>query len=230
MFSRRSIPAAGVESPANGARAGTTSTPHTPSIIKGVVGLGSSGIPQLRKPPRAGGGVRSCCRRGDRGAGQPAGRGQPGAGRAAWTQGPHSHTAPAPALGGRGRGTGPNCDRTRTAARRARPERRRRQLACPRGARLACQPSEQSPEQDSPSHLVAPHPNPTTERLQKNPAGERGFSQCAREDSNLHGPSVHKALNLARLPIPPQALGTASIARQNGSVLGQRYLTEHMFA
>ena len=110
------------------------------------------------------------------------------------------------------------------------PERRRRQLAGPRGARLACQPSEQSPEQDSPSHLVAPHPNPTTERLQKNPAGERGFSQCAREDSNLHGPSVHKALNLARLPIPPQALGTASIARQNGSVLGRRYLTEHMFA
>ena len=34
----------------------------------------------------------------------------------------------------------------------------------------------------------------------------RGFSSCAREDSNLHGLFAHKALNLARLPIPPQAL------------------------
>src|SRR5450755_2316221 len=29
--------------------------------------------------------------------------------------------------------------------------------------------------------------------------------RCAREDSNLHELSAHKALNLARLPIPPQA-------------------------
>ncbi len=28
---------------------------------------------------------------------------------------------------------------------------------------------------------------------------------CAREDSNLHGVIPHKALNLARLPIPPLA-------------------------
>ena len=127
MISRRSIPAAGGESPANGARPGTTSTPHTPSIIKGVAGLGFSGIPQLRTPLRAGGGVRSCGRRGDRGAGQPAGRDQAGAGRAAWTQGPHSHAAPAPApapapaLGGRGLRTGPDRGRARAAARWARP-------------------------------------------------------------------------------------------------------------
>jgi hypothetical protein len=56
----------------------------------------------------------------------------------------------------------------------------------------------------------------------------RGFSQCAREDSNLHGLLVHKALNLARLPIPPQALGAASIERLE-SVHGPRYLYEHMF-
>ena len=42
------------------------------------------------------------------------------------------------------------------------------------------------------------------DRTQKSPAW-RGFSQCAREDSNLHELSAHKALNLARLPIPPQA-------------------------
>src|SRR5581483_530439 len=61
------------------------------------------------------------------------------------------------------------------------------------------------------------HPgSPGDEGQQKSPA-MRGFSQCAREDSNLHGLLVHKALNLARLPIPPQALGAASIARRGGA-------------
>ena len=36
---------------------------------------------------------------------------------------------------------------------------------------------------------------------------ERGFSQCAEEDSNLHPVSPDQALNLARLPIPPSARG-----------------------
>src|SRR3954468_21639575 len=35
---------------------------------------------------------------------------------------------------------------------------------------------------------------------------EPGPSECAGEDSNLHGVIPHKALNLARLPIPPPAL------------------------
>ena len=35
----------------------------------------------------------------------------------------------------------------------------------------------------------------------------RASLQCAEEDSNLHGVIPHKALNLARLPIPPPARG-----------------------
>src|SRR3954466_2131269 len=36
---------------------------------------------------------------------------------------------------------------------------------------------------------------------------EPGPAVCAGEDSNLHGVIPHKALNLARLPIPPPARG-----------------------
>src|SRR5262245_30976573 len=36
--------------------------------------------------------------------------------------------------------------------------------------------------------------------------------ECAGEDLNLHGPTAHKALNLARLPIPPPALASAIVA------------------
>src|SRR5829696_5864888 len=59
--------------------------------------------------------------------------------------------------------------------------------------------------------------------VQPQDGGDRGFlpyeksrrgagfslhpSRCAGEDLNLHGPSGHKALNLARLPIPPPARG-----------------------
>ena len=39
----------------------------------------------------------------------------------------------------------------------------------------------------------------------KSPA-ERGFSECAEEDSNLHPVIPDQALNLARLPIPPLRL------------------------
>ena len=38
-----------------------------------------------------------------------------------------------------------------------------------------------------------------------------GLFPCARVDSNHHELSAHKALNLARLPIPPRAQGSASI-------------------
>jgi hypothetical protein len=58
----------------------------------------------------------------------------------------------------------------------------------------------------------------------------RGFPKCAREDSNLHGLFVHKALNLARLPIPPQAPGAASIARPPGFRPRGEVSSEHMFA
>ena len=56
----------------------------------------------------------------------------------------------------------------------------------------------------------------------------RGFPQCAREDSNLHGLLAHKALNLARLPIPPQAQASAEYRRLIPSPPGAR-LAEHMF-
>jgi pimeloyl-ACP methyl ester carboxylesterase len=49
--------------------------------------------------------------------------------------------------------------------------------------------------------------SPWSNALQQKAPHLRGLSQCAREDSNLHGLFAHKALNLARLPIPPQALG-----------------------
>jgi len=107
VFSRGSIPAAGVECRANGARPSTTSTPHTPSIIEGVVGLGSSGIPQLRKPLRASGGVRSCGRRGERGAGQPAGRDQDRSGLGRVDSRPAQSCGAGAGAGGRGPGTGP---------------------------------------------------------------------------------------------------------------------------
>ena len=48
-------------------------------------------------------------------------------------------------------------------------------------------------------------------RTQKKPRFT-GLFQCARVDSNHHGERLHKALNLARLPIPPRAQRGASIA------------------
>src|SRR3954470_14662774 len=59
----------------------------------------------------------------------------------------------------------------------------------------------------------------------------QAFPKCAEEDSNLHGVIPHKALNLARLPIPPPARGRASIAPgfSVASVQPPRYLAEHMF-
>jgi hypothetical protein len=61
-----------------------------------------------------------------------------------------------------------------------------------------------------------------------------GFLPCAREDSNLHELSAHKALNLARLPIPPQAQrGEYSPGRGQGGGAcirpGGALLYEHMF-
>ncbi len=50
----------------------------------------------------------------------------------------------------------------------------------------------------------------------KAPLFLQGFYACAREDSNLHGLFAHKALNLARLPIPPQAQRRRSIAGHLG--------------
>src|SRR3954468_1388313 len=60
---------------------------------------------------------------------------------------------------------------------------------------------------------------------------ERGSLQCAGEDSNLHELFAHKALNLARLPIPPPARGPGQHIRRSAlaSVRGPRYLPEHMF-
>jgi hypothetical protein len=82
----------------------------------------------------------------------------------------------------------------------------------------------------------------------------RGFSSAPERTRTSTDLTVHKALNLARLPIPPQARGAASIASrgaQSGviaaapaaadrfsgeiadarvvSVLGARYILEHMF-
>jgi hypothetical protein len=87
----------------------------------------------------------------------------------------------------------------------------------------------------------------------KSPA-VRGFSSAPERTRTSTDHTVHKALNLARLPIPPQALGAASIASVRGcpgaigalsvrnarfcagdgrarvvSVLGARYIPEHMF-
>ena len=82
----------------------------------------------------------------------------------------------------------------------------------------------------------------------------RGFPSAPERTRTSTDHTVHKALNLARLPIPPQALRAASIAsvwRWPGaivasderiwgfyarraparveSVLGARYILEHMF-
>ena len=59
----------------------------------------------------------------------------------------------------------------------------------------------------------------------------RGFPSAPERTRTSTDQSVHKALNLARLPIPPQALGAASIAAgcRVESVLRPRYIDEHMF-
>jgi hypothetical protein len=81
----------------------------------------------------------------------------------------------------------------------------------------------------------------------------QGFRDAPERTRTSTDLKVHKALNLARLPIPPQARGAASIAlgraplggvpppwtvdgrRAGGgtthleSVLGPRYISEHMF-
>src|SRR5687768_9624794 len=66
----------------------------------------------------------------------------------------------------------------------------------------------------------------------ESPARAGLVNECAEEDSNLHGVIPHKALNLARLPIPPPALAGAqncSAARLFASVQASRYGVEHMF-
>jgi repressor LexA len=60
------------------------------------------------------------------------------------------------------------------------------------------------------------------------------FEGCAEEDSNLHPLIGDQALNLARLPIPPSARGSASIAPRvlRGALTSVRpgsYLYEHTF-
>src|SRR5947208_16655780 len=53
-------------------------------------------------------------------------------------------------------------------------------------------------------------------------------TQCAGEDLNLHGPTGHKALNLARLPIPPPARG--GHCSQPLTPSDDAATLEHMFA
>ena len=66
---------------------------------------------------------------------------------------------------------------------------------------------------------------------------KRGSPSAPERTRTSTDQSVHKALNLARLPIPPQALGRGSIAPGSAwfgplgvaSVRRPRYLLEHMF-
>jgi hypothetical protein len=57
----------------------------------------------------------------------------------------------------------------------------------------------------------------TTAARQKKTPRLRGFRSAPERTRTSTDHSVHKALNLARLPIPPQALGAASIASATGS-------------
>src|SRR5205807_9347923 len=66
----------------------------------------------------------------------------------------------------------------------------------------------------------ASFPNVCSIRLARPPDGVKGGilrpaavlpERCAGEDLNLHGLCTHKALNLARLPIPPPARGATVI-------------------
>src|SRR3954453_5285873 len=74
--------------------------------------------------------------------------------------------------------------------------------------------------------VLVPPASPGHGRQNKRkPRGSRGFSHAPKRTRTSTGHTAHKALNLARLPIPPPAQGQGeNSGRSVASVRGPRYL------
>ena len=66
--------------------------------------------------------------------------------------------------------------------------------------------------------LVARTPASFARRTHRSKSPARGFTSAPERTRTSTDHTVHKALNLARLPIPPQARGAASISADGGSL------------